>query len=81
MGRMTYKRQHFAVDLALRDLQEAFLFPFGYLETVVQEPRIPFFESEDSDVDDDTRDNSTVIGSQALKDNETVSWIISLKLQ
>ncbi|OXA58303.1 RNA helicase Mov10l1 [Folsomia candida] len=47
-GRMTYKRQHYAVELALQNLGEMFLFPFGFSQTEVKNPRIPFFEDEDS---------------------------------
>ncbi|XP_035708851.1 RNA helicase Mov10l1-like [Folsomia candida] len=53
-GRMTYKRQHYAVELAHEILGEAFLFPFGFLETEIKNPRIPFFEDNDSSIETST---------------------------
>lgn len=54
LGRMTYKRQHFAVERAYECLGQTFLFPFGSLDPVIQEPRIPFFEDDSESCDADS---------------------------
>jgi hypothetical protein len=49
LGRMTYKRQHFAVHIACDVLREHFLFPPE--NAAIQAPRIPFFEDDEEEED------------------------------
>jgi len=50
LGRMTYKRQHFAVDCAKGILGDGFLFPEENYE--VKPNRIPFYEVDEDEVGD-----------------------------
>jgi len=52
LGRMQYKRQHYAIELAVQRLGKDFLFPFGTEHIEVKEARIPFIE----DVDEEKKD-------------------------